>query len=96
MNLKFTKDKKVEINMTPQIKKAIESFGEVINRKAATPATRDLHVVRENAQQLDEKRSDIFHSVTMKLMYIAKRTRPDIETAIGFLSTRVSKSDIND
>ena len=32
----------------------------------------------------------------MKLMYIAKRARPDIETAVGFLSTRVSKSDTDD
>jgi hypothetical protein len=32
----------------------------------------------------------------MKLMYIGKRARPDIETAIAFLSTRVSKSDVDD
>jgi hypothetical protein len=96
MNLKFLKDKRVEINMTPQIKDAIDSFGEIISRKAATPATRDLHVVREDAKTLDDKRREIFHSVTMKLMYIAKRARPDIETAVGFLSTRVSKSDVDD
>ena len=96
MNIKFLDNKSVEINMTPQIKDAIESFGEIISKKAVTLATRDLHLIREEAEELDTKRSDIFHSVTMKLMYIAKRARPDIETAIGFLSTRVSKSDVDD
>ena len=33
--------------------------------------------------------------VVAKLLYIAKRARPDIETAIAFLCTRVSKSTMN-
>ena len=51
MNIKFLDNKSVEINMTPQIKDAIESFGEVITKKAVTPATRDLHLIREEAEE---------------------------------------------
>ena len=96
MEIEFVEGNRVKILMKNQIQEAIHDFGEVISRKAATPATRDLHVIREDAEQLDERRSEIFHSVTMKLMYIGKRARPDIETAVGFLSTRVSKSDVDD
>ena len=37
-------------------------------------------------------KKDEFHSVTMKLLYTAKRARIDIETVVAFLCTRVSKS----
>ena len=45
---------------------------------------------------MDNKRSDIFHSVSAKLLYITKRGRPDLETLISFLTTRVSKSTEDD
>ena len=31
-----------------------------------------------------------------KLLYVCKRSRPDVETAVAFLCTRVSKSDVFD
>ena len=34
--------------------------------------------------------------MTQNLLYIAKRARPDLETAVAFLTTRVSKSDVYD
>ena len=34
--------------------------------------------------------------MTAKLLYLEKRARPDIETAISFLTTRVDKSDEDD
>ena len=43
--------------------------------------------------QLDEEKSENFHSVVAKLLYIMKSTRSDLDTAVGFLITRVSKSD---
>ena len=96
LNLHITDDKKVEIDMKEQLMEAIEAFGEKIDGVVATPAQRHLFEVDENAEQLDEKKSDIFHSVTQKLLYITKRARPDLETLISFLTTRVSKSDVDD
>ena len=51
---------------------------------------------RDTTEQLDEVRKETFHTVTAKLLYIEKRARPDIETAISFLTTRVDKSDEDD
>lgn len=45
---------------------------------------------------MDEKRADNFHSVVASLLYISRRCRLDIQTAIGFLTTRVSCPDIDD
>jgi hypothetical protein len=37
-----------------------------------------------------------FHSHVMKLLYLAKRVRPEILTAVSFLTTRVQTCDIDD
>ena len=49
-----------------------------------------------DSKELDEARSEIFHSVTAKLLFVMKRARPDIETAVSYLMTRVSKSNEKD
>ena len=49
--------------------------------------TTSIRETREDAEQLDEARKEIFHTVTRQLLYIKKRARLDIETAISFLTT---------
>ena len=49
--------------------------------------------VREYAKQLSEKKGELFLLVVKKLLFIMKSSRPDLETAVYFLTTRVSKSD---
>ena len=52
--------------------------------------------VREGADKLNEERADNFHSVTASLLYVSRRCRLDIQTAIGYLCTRVGCSDVDD
>ena len=42
------------------------------------------------------QQAEKFHSIVAKLLYIEKRARPDLETAVAFLCTRVSEPDIDD
>ena len=50
----------------------------------------------ENNLPLDTLKSEIFHSIVVKLLYIAKIRRSDIEVAVSFLCNRVSKSTKDD
>jgi len=68
----------------------------VINKTAATASKPYLFNVREDAERLDKEKSEVFHSVVAKLLYIMKRTRPDLEPTVAFLSTRVSCSTVDD
>ena len=61
-----------------------------------SPCAPHLHKVNENAEKLNKEQSEKFHSIVAKLLHITKRGRPDIETALAFLMTRVSRSDIDD
>ena len=61
-----------------------------------SPARPNLRDVNEECDKLSGEKRDGFHSIVMKLLWIIKRARPDLETAIGFLCTRVDKSDEDD
>ena len=77
--------------MKDQICEAIEWGKSQGGCKPPNPAKSDLFEVDESSIPLSEKDSDMFHSVVQKLLCICKHTRPDIETAISFLCTRVSE-----
>ena len=100
MKFHIREDKKVEIDMKKQIQDIIDDFekeGKVITSPGVTSAAAPhLFSIREDSESLNDEQSDIFHSITAKLLYVMKRARPDIETAVSFLMRRVSKSDVDD
>lgn len=94
LGIKVKMDKRlktVEIDMKQYILNALGLFLEDITRNAATPAKASLFDVRENSPLLSEERAENFHSVTALLLYVSQRCRLDIQTAVSFLTTRVSK-----
>ena len=82
--------------MIDQIKETISAFGEDVSKKVATPAARHLMCVDNDAEKLSTEKAEKFHSVVAKLLFVEKRARPDIETAVAFLCTRVSEPDVDD
>jgi hypothetical protein len=60
-----------------------------------TPATESLFDIRESPP-LRADAAERFHTLTAKLLYLAKRTRPDILLAVSFLTTRVNCSTDDD
>ena len=96
MNIFMAENRTIQIDMKEQLLEAIELFREPINGVVTSPAQHHLFQVNENAEQLDEEKSKIFHTVTQKLLYITKRGRLDLETLLSFLTSRVTKSDIDD
>ena len=96
MELVFTEDGKVKVRTKDQILEAIDMLGERINFTVTTPAAKHLFKINPEGQKLEERRKKIFHSITNKLLFTEKRSRPDIETTISFLCRRVTKSDEDD
>lgn len=100
MNIVINDDRTVSVEMQDQIDKAINWFeeesGTSVDDTVSTPATGNLFKVNLTASELDREKSKVFHTTTAKLLYIMKRARPDIETAVSYLMRRVSKSDEDD
>ena len=57
--------------------------------KSETPAAMNLFSIDESSDMLEDDERESFHTIVAKLLYLAKRARPDILLAITFLCTRV-------
>ena len=62
----------------------------------STPAATDLYDIDDSADLLSSDGQDDFRSMVMRLMFLAQRARPDILTAVGFLSRRCGKATSQD
>ena len=96
MNIRYTDNGTAIVTMKDYLNEAIEESGLEITAEAATPAKRDLFEVDPNEKPLSRERSERFHSVTAKLLYVSIRARMDLLLAVAFLATRVSKSTAED
>ena len=67
-------------------------------KTAATPASDNLFEVRDGdeAGAATDAQKEWFHSFTAKCLYLAKRSRPEILTAVSFLATRITKCNRDD
>jgi len=69
---------------------------EIIEGVSATPAASDLFKINEASERLDKAGKEFYHTFTAKLLYLAKRVRPDILTAVSFLCKRVQEPTVED
>ena len=96
MNITYTDDGTAKVSMKDYLMEAIAESGLDIKNIASTPARRDVFEVDNSSPPLPKERFNAFRSVVMKLLYVAMRARMDLLLAVSFLSTRTSKSTIED
>ena len=86
--------------MKVHLQESIDIFtqldGKEITKTVTSIAYPKLRDVNDECEKLPGKKRDGFNSIVEKLLWIMKRARPNLETAIGFLCTRVEKSDEDD
>ena len=92
MDVNFKDDGKIGITSKKYLEECIESFGEPLNRKPPTPSKGDLFDIDSDSPRLCKAKSSLYHHIVAKLLYVAKCSRPDIDTTIAFMCIRVSKS----
>jgi len=87
MTFDFSQRGKVRVTQDGYVSELLAS--EDIKTAVKTPATDALFDIDEESPRLSKSDSEHFHSVVAKLLYLSKRTRPDILVAINFLTSRV-------
>ena len=92
MNIEITNEDKIEIDMKEHHEEVIEKIGEEVRGGDIFAGPTSFFTVNGKAEKLDEERSNIFHSVTARLLYLMKRAHQYIEPLVSFLSTWLSKS----
>ena len=96
MTFDYRREGTVKISMGKYVADLLAA--EQITKTAATPATLGFFSVDPESPTLDAADKERFHSRVAKLLYLAKRIRPDILCATNFLSTRVqcpTQEDLN-
>ena len=96
MTLDYSTDGKVSIRMEAYVEKMLEDLPACFDGSATTPAAEHLFKVNEKAETLDKGNADLFHSTTAKILFLCKRARPDVQTPVAFLCTRVKSPDLDD
>jgi hypothetical protein len=96
MTIDYSVPEKVTIRMDDYVHDILEEAPEDTGGTAATPTADHLFTVSENPTYLDDTESELFHYTTAKLLFLCKRARPDIQTAVAFLTTRVKRPDKDD
>ena len=97
MDVDLQQEGKVIISMKNYINNMLGELPKDMDGVSATPAAKHLFEVNEeNPKYLDNEQKQIFHHNVAKLLFLSKRARPDIQTAVAFLCTRVQKPDLDD
>ena len=55
-----------------------------------SPSNKGMQNIHESSTRLEKKDAKILHSIVVKLLWVAKIIRPEIEPAISLLCTRVT------
>ena len=92
MSIRFLGNGDLSIGMKEYVKEAILEFGDDVSKQAATPARKNVFEVEATSPLLTKDKSEVYHKVVAKLLYVSHRGRPDIQLAVAFMCTRVSCS----
>ena len=97
MNIKFNPvDGTFTISMRDYIQEAIDAYEGPIIENKPTPAGHGLFEINVSSPPVTQAQQEMFQHIVAKLLYVAQRCRLDIQLAIGFLCTRVSKTTSQD
>jgi hypothetical protein len=94
MTFDWSQPGQVKITQEGYITEMLNNSG--VEGMAKTPAADNLYEVREEVPLATEETSEWFHSQVAKALYLAKRTKPECLTAVAYLTTRVTKCNLDD
>jgi hypothetical protein len=87
-------DNQFEVGMDFFVQKLLAPYESLPVR--GTPGTKATYQVDGSSARLVEAERKIFHTETAKLLFLAKRVRPDMLTVVSFLCTRVTCATVED
>jgi hypothetical protein len=93
MTLDYSERGKVKIKMLDYVDKMLGDLLAEMDGEAPSPASNHLLTVNDDQIKVDEKKAQFFHTYVAKTLFLCKRARPDLQTAVAFMSMRVKSCD---
>jgi hypothetical protein len=91
MLLDYSESGMVKIHMKAYVSEILDEMPEDMDSTATSHAAAYPFTIKEGIEDLSEEHKELFHATVVKLMFLCKCGRPDIQTAIAFLCTRVQQ-----
>ena len=79
MTFDFSKENKVKVTMNTYVEEMLKEWE--VTGKASSPVLSNMFEVRDDAEVLTDGQHLVFHSRIAKVLYLAKRVRPDLLVA---------------
>jgi len=99
MEIDFSKKGKVIYTQYDYIDEILFSVSNYKDMQGESPTPASLHLFQnddEAAVLLPEDQADLFHHYVAQLLFLCQRARPDLQTAMAFLCTRVKAPNEHD
>jgi hypothetical protein len=96
MRIDYSAPGKVSISQRDYIEEILGELPKDMAGLATSPAAAHLFEVSSTPDLLPAEAAEMFHCNVAKLLFVSQRSRPDIQTAVAFLSTRVKAPDRDD
>ena len=86
------KNNEVKISMREYVQDMVWDFSVQFEKKGSMTCPAGVDLFNEDTgKKLGEKDKEIFHRTVAKALFLCKRARPDIQTVVSVLCTRVKK-----
>jgi hypothetical protein len=96
MTLDYSKCGVVKIGMTAYVNKLSAEMPEDRDGTATSRDASYLFIIKDGIPDVDKMTAEFFPATVAKLLFLCKRGRPDIQTAIAFVCTRVQQPTVHD
>jgi hypothetical protein len=89
ITIDYNEKDKVKFTMYDYLEDILAEMPVYMKGPAPTPASDNLFDIDTLSTALNEKESDFFHRTTARLLFAAKRARPDLQVDVAYLCTQV-------
>ena len=96
MTLDYNTPGEVSIKMEDYVEKILDDARKDMKGTSSTPAAQHLFETDKTKTKLQTEDAEYFHYMVACLLFLCHWGRPDIHTAVAFLTTRVKAPDDND
>jgi hypothetical protein len=89
ITINFDERHKMKFTMIDYLEDILSEMPNDMEGIALTPAQDDLFTVDESSPLLNTKDADFYHRTAARLLFAAKKARPDLQVAVAYMCTRV-------
>jgi hypothetical protein len=96
ITINYDEPRKVKFTMIDYLEDILSEMPSDMSGTAKTPARDNLFTIDDSSPLLNVKDADFYHRTTARLLFAAKRARPDLQVAVAYMCTRVKAPTVAD